>query len=306
MRQQIDDGLHTIEELDAHVSRVLRANFAHAQDRGRTRRKRHRRHRLLTREVAESSITLLRTTKAFCRCNSRLAPHRRHRSECRAARLGGSGSASVTPSYSISPMEGLRGRLGHEVEVVYSEGCPAHGSGRPVRGCFSHRLATGETADGLITEFFNNLKLDGAPAHRGVAQELNYAWGWASPARGVRRGYFGVRFSGEMTIPVEDTPAEMHLLYEAGGARVWINDSLVHDNWDPAEHGVFENRYGAFSALVPITHKPGRLFHSVSSFASSLRGQRCAWRDLRAKTEDCLRRPSTWHAAPTPSSSVPD
>ncbi len=72
----------------------------------------------------------------------------------------------MTPSYSISPLEGLRSRLGHEIEVVYAEGCPAHGSGRPVKGCFSHRSATGERVDGLTVEFFNNITLEGTPPTR--------------------------------------------------------------------------------------------------------------------------------------------
>lgn len=259
VRRLIEDGRLTLEELDAHVSRILRANLEHAVEVGVHRETDTARHRLLTRKVAESSITLLKNDASVLPLN---IPALRRIAvvgpNAATARLGGSGSASVTPSYSISPLEGLRARLGPEVDVVYSEGCPAHGSGRPVKGWFSHRLATGESAGGLIVEFFNNIALEAAPAHRGVTDEVNYAWGWAAPARGVRRGYFGVRFSGEITVPAQGAPTEMHLLYEAGGARVWVDDVLVHDNWDPAEHGVFENRYGAFFARLPITHNPGQ------------------------------------------------
>lgn len=258
MQVQIASGALTEEEIDEHVARVLKANLRHAVRPDQPAELDSPAHRQLAREVAESSITLLKNKADFLPLN----PRRLRRvavigPNAATARLGGSGSASVTPGYSISPLAGLRERLGPEIEVVYAEGCPSHGKGRLVDQGFEHRISDGSRCDGLVVEFFNNITLEGTPAFRAVTSQINYAWGWAAPATGVLRGNYGVRITGELNDPNHEGSETLHLLYEAGGVRVWIDGELVHDNWDPAENGLFENRYGAFTADIPIVFKPG-------------------------------------------------
>jgi beta-glucosidase len=257
MQAQIDRGELTQAEIDVHASRVLSANLRHAVQPEQTAELDSPAHRSLARDVAESAITLLKNEDGALP----LDPKRLHRiavigPNAATARLGASGSASVTPSYSVSPLEGLRQRLGSDVEVVYAEGCPSHGEGCPVRG-FRHRGEKG-LVDGLAYSFFNNTSLDGNHSARGVAAEINYAWGWAAPAPGVRRGSFGVRFTGDFYDERCEGPKVWRLLYESGGARVWIDGCLVYDNWDPAENGLFEDRYGAFEAEIPVACDAGR------------------------------------------------
>lgn len=257
MRQQMRQGALTEDEIDRHATRVLEANFRHAVRPEHPAELDSPAHRLLAREVAEASITLLKNDGLLPLQTEGLRRIAVIGPNAATARLGGSGSAAVTPGYSISPLAGLRARLPDTIEIVYAEGCPSHGSGRPVDRGLSHRQPDGSLAEGLALEFFNDITLKGAPASRGVATQINYAWGWAAPAPGVRRGSFGVRFAGELACSDHEDRQALHLLYESGGVRVWIDGQLVHDNWDPAKNGLFEDRYGAFTAHIPVSFKDG-------------------------------------------------
>ncbi|EIP98974.1 beta-glucosidase-like glycosyl hydrolase [Opitutaceae bacterium TAV1] len=234
----------THEELDARATRILAASLRHAVRPGQPGELDTPAHRALAREVAESSIVLLKNENAALPLEVPLRRLAVIGPNAATARLGGSGSASVTPSHAVSPLEGLRARLaGTGIEIGYAEGCPAHGSGKPVAGRFA-------------VSFFNNIDLEGPPAHRTTADTIACSWGWAAPAPGVRRGEFGVRIEGVLDYPVSGgtppPPSSLILHYESGGARVWIDDRLVHDHWTPDACGTFEDRYGAHSASLRV------------------------------------------------------
>ena len=223
LQAEINEGRLTLDELNAHAARALAANLAHAIHARQAAALDTPEHRELAREVAEAAITLLKNEG----CLLPLKPAHLKRlavigPNAATARLGASGSASVTPAYSISTLEGLRKRLGSSVEIVYAEGCPAHGEGSPVRGLFSHKTTGGAMASGLIAAFHNNLTLEGAPSYRTVTEAIDFTWGWAAPAPGVRRGHFSVSFQGEL-MPDRDGAVLLHLIYESGGARVWFD-----------------------------------------------------------------------------------
>lgn len=240
MRAEVACGALSMDELDAAAARVLDANLCHAVRPDQIAELDSPAHRQLAREVAEGAITLLRNEGDLLP----LEPERLRRvavigPNAATARLGGSGSASVTPAYSISPLAGLRARLGETVEIVHAEGCPAHGEGAPVRARLRY-------------QFFNDIELSGPEVARGEVEAIDFTWGWAAPMPGVRRGSFGVRFEGELTSANGEESMRLRLLYEAGGARVWLDGRLVHDNWDPAGNGLFEDRYGAFNVELPV------------------------------------------------------
>jgi beta-glucosidase len=81
-------------------------------------------HRHLARELAEESITLLKNDnnvlplgKAKFRTIAVIGPN------AAEARIGGGGSSYLESPYRISPMEGLKRRLGRTVRVEYEMGC---------------------------------------------------------------------------------------------------------------------------------------------------------------------------------------
>ena len=104
-------------------------------------------HQLLAREVAENALVLLKNendmlplSKDTLTSIAVIGPN------AEKARLGGGGSASVTPFYSVSPLEGLAAFCGDEVTISYEEGCSIGGSFPVVYSKYLQLPETGATA----------------------------------------------------------------------------------------------------------------------------------------------------------------
>lgn len=78
-------------------------------------------------------------------------------------------------------------------------------------------------------EYYNNTTLSGAPALVRDDRYLDHDWGTGSPAAGVITNDF---FSARWTKTLNSTPGLYHLLMTSDdGARLYINNQLVIDNW---------------------------------------------------------------------------
>lgn len=87
-------------------------------------------HQTLARKVAEEGIVLLKNKENILPLNlqniKKIAVIGPNASE---ARLGGGGSASVSPFYSISPLQGIREMCADKkIEIVFEEGCGLNGN----------------------------------------------------------------------------------------------------------------------------------------------------------------------------------
>ncbi|QYY36875.1 glycoside hydrolase family 3 C-terminal domain-containing protein [Ruficoccus sp. ZRK36] len=243
LRAEIDSGALTEDQIDRHVLRLLTAVFRYQVRSDQPAELDTPRHRSIAAKVAEAGIVLLKNERNLLPLKQdslkRLAvigPN------AAIARLGGSGSASVTPSHAVSPLEGLQTRLADSgVEIVYAEGCPAHGSGPVLKGVFG---------GGLKAEYFNNTELADGPVCQLQTPTINYAWGWAAPAIGVQRGSFSVRFTGTLQLPA--LCGECHLLYEAGGVRVSVGGKVILDRWIPDKNTGFEDRFGSHDITLDL------------------------------------------------------
>ncbi|TMV50648.1 hypothetical protein FE783_08105 [Paenibacillus mesophilus] len=68
-----------------------------------------------------------------------------------------------------------------------------------------------------------------SPRHSRIDGVVDFDWGHGAPAPGVGGDSFSVRWTGQ----VEPTFSETYTFYTSahGGTRLWINDSLLIDNW---------------------------------------------------------------------------
>jgi beta-glucosidase len=155
-------------------------------------------HQALARELAEEAITLLKNEGSILPLSKRrlksvavIGPN--------AAEpwVSGGGSSFVTPPYGVSPLEGLKAKLGSRVRVRYEQGCDNHIE-PPVLKSEYLTPAKGK-GHGLWGEYFDNTDLSGEPAATQVDRKLDF-W-WLRPGEKVSAQQFSVRWTGQLTAP---------------------------------------------------------------------------------------------------------
>jgi beta-glucosidase len=256
----LDEGLLTEDELDDKAVRILHAVLRYGAEEANTmgRRLDTPEHREAALRVAEESIVLLKNEED-------LLPLDRSRTRrilvagpnAAEARLGGGGSASVTPSYSISPLAGLREICGEDVEVRFLEGCSLVGTMETITDHFQHDAAAGEIRPGLRAEFFNAPDTGQEPDAAWPVPQVDFSWGWASPGAGVFRGSYSVRFSGRLTPPVTGR-YRIGVFAQEGCVRLSLDGKPFIEAWDDARNGNFEEKYQTHYLTTECDLEAGR------------------------------------------------
>ena len=103
--------------------------------------------------------------------------------------------------------------------------------------------STGAT-NGLTGQYFNNMDFT-APVLTRTDSNINFNWGTASPAAGVKVDNFSVRWTGRVEAPV--TGNYQFSTASDDGIRVWVNGQLVINNW--TDHAPTTNT----SAAIALT-----------------------------------------------------
>lgn len=158
------------------------------------------------------------------------------------ARLGGGGSASVTPFYSISPLEGIREICGSEVDVCYMEGCSLVGTMETIQDHFTYEGENGKHQSGLRADFFNAHDPGVTPDVSSIIPRVDFSWGWASPGLGIQRGTFSTRISGWLTPPLTGK-YRLGIYAQEGCVELRLDGRRVAGTWDDASNGNFEEKY---------------------------------------------------------------
>jgi beta-glucosidase len=188
-------------------------------------------HRTLTREAARDSVVLLKNERALLPLDANrvrsvavIGPN------ASVARLGGGGSAQVVPPYSVSPLEGIKRRVGGKVRVEHAPGVVALEDTSVIP---TENLRTPDGRErGLQGEYFPNVELAGEPSIKRVDPQLNFRWATGSPAAGFPDDRFSTRWTSSL---VADVSGRYSLsLSSNDGGRLYLDDKLVIDLW--ADH----------------------------------------------------------------------
>ena len=153
----------------------------------------------------------------------------------------GGGSGRVSPTYNISPLQGITDRAGSAIAVQYFTAGNAAGHAMPAS---FFQTAKGAAA-GLKAQYFNNPDLTGSPTLTKVDANVDFDWQGAAPATGIKSSAWSARWSGIFT---PATSGRYNLtLTGTGKSRLYIDDKLVIDNWDkqPAQPKVIHRRLTA-------------------------------------------------------------
>jgi len=146
--------------------------------------------------------------------------------------IQGGGSAGVTPHYAISPLDGIRDFCQDRVAVRYEPGCTNHKT-LPVLG--DQLLVASETGaehDGIVrVEYFDNPHFEGEVAHTQQLDSADLQW-FGNSSRHFDATAFSARLLGR-AVPSQ-SGSHTFSLVSAGRSRLFIDDRLIIDNWEPS------------------------------------------------------------------------
>jgi len=237
----VHDGLISEPEIDAAVKRLFAARFhlgmfdpaaqvpfaqilASKNDSPR--------HANLALETARASIVLLK--------NDGVLPLR---SGLRSIAIVGpnadslaalEGNYNAIPSHPVTPLEALRRR--YPTGIRYAQGATyAEGAPVPVPETLLHVANAGQSASGLVGEYFDGRDFSGPAKLRRIDRHINFDWNAAAPVPGVSAKSFSVRWTGTITPPTSGTMtfgftmAHCSACDDSETIRIWLDGKLVSE-----------------------------------------------------------------------------
>ncbi len=186
-------------------------------------------HRALNRVAAAEGMVLLKNDaailpldKAKLKTIAVLGPN------AAFARTGGGGSAYVNPSYAVTPLDGIKAKVGGAVKVDYAPGATFEGDLKPVPASALEPPAGRSEKQGLLGEYFDNEEWRGQPSLVRVDPVIDWDWGPGGPEGWNRVDHFSIRWTGTITAPESG-------LYQLGtssddGSFLYLDGQLHVDN----------------------------------------------------------------------------
>lgn len=253
LQEALDEGLLEVKDLDHALERVLSARFrlgefdpaemvpysSITKDKLDSRDNRD-----LALEVARKSIVLLK--------NNGILPLRRDKIKSIAvigpnAAEAQLGIYSGWPNVLVSPLEGIKEKaVVHGIRIDYSMGCAISSiSLRPIEPQYFASVE-GTNKAGMKGEYFDNMNLSGNPVITRIDSMINFNFGTDSPAPGVSKDHFSIRWRGRIVPP--DTVHHIGTSTD-DGARLYLDGKLLIDDW--RDHSEVPNR-------ANVDLKPGK------------------------------------------------
>lgn len=190
-------------------------------------------HRAVALDVARSGIVLLKNENNILPINPMsyksiavLGPN------AEVLRTGGGGSSMVVPVTSESPLDGMK-KTFPASEISFAVGARLKGDEPPIDPEFFF-LNDSTNEHGLYAEYFDNKELKGEPKLQRVDKNINFHWGDETPAAGIGKDNFSVRWTGKLRAAVSGT-YELTIASD-DGIRLFINNQAVLEHW--SDHAI--------------------------------------------------------------------
>jgi beta-glucosidase len=259
LEEALDSGELATEVLDAMVRRLLvaRARTHAAEREGETPSGIDRpEHRAVAREAAAEAIVLLRNEGDLLplgpgnlKSLAVIGPN------AASPVIQGGGSAQVSPHPVVSALDGIRERCGSDVQVRFERGCTRHRS-TPVLGAELLAPLSEEDPDFRVrVELFADGGFDGVPVHRSEARRAELTW-FGAPAEGVPAERYAARLSATLLAP--ESGRFVLSLSGVGRSRLFVDDQLVVDDWEPEPGGEFFFGAGSHERCGEIDLRAGQ------------------------------------------------
>ena len=207
--EAIEKGLLTEKDLDVSVKRLftarMRLGMFDPPERVRWARIPYSvndspEHSRLAEETARRSIVLLKNERSVLPLSKRPGT---------VAVIGPNaddvetllGNYNGTPSRPVTPLEGIRAKLGSSGKVLYARGCDIATGMVAYEPVPDSALTAGAGKAGVTAEFFDNLAFEGKPVRTENLPNIRAGWGNDVPYPELTDDRFAVRFSGRIAVP---------------------------------------------------------------------------------------------------------
>lgn len=181
-------------------------------------------HKEIASNVARESIVLLKNTKNVLPLDKNIHSIAVIGTDAAEARLGG---YSGPGNGKVSILDGIKERAGKTIKINYAPGC---GRNTEEYTIIDEKYLTSNGKEGLLGEYFNNIKTEGAPAFIRIDKRIDFHWTLFSPDPDkLPADFYSVRWTGKLKSPATGK-------YKIGlegndGYRLYINNKLIIDNW---------------------------------------------------------------------------
>lgn len=190
-------------------------------------------HRRLARQAARESIVLLKNTshvlplKKDIRTIAVIGPN----ADTTETMLG---TFAGKPSFTVTPLEGIRNAVSSETKVLYAKGGSISEEPEfvPVPQLCLVPAKDSTSTCGLSASFFNNTEFGGAPVAKRTDSQVDFDWGFSSPCKQVKQDDFSARWQGELVPPVNGRYT--FALRADDAARLLIGGKPLVDMWQNA------------------------------------------------------------------------
>ena len=200
-------------------------------------------HRALARELAHSSITLLKNDHHLLPLNKKKTKKLAVIGLNATHHITGGGSSYVKGHHWVTPLEGLTEYLGKDIEILYEPGFDNRGTPENVpANCL---LSTDGISQGLRASIYNNPNFEGKPNLECNYPALDLWWGHAGPDRRVidPKAFSGV-WEGKYK-PLASGPTPLFLVH-TGHVKLFVNNALQIEHFI----GSFDLSTGNFEDIV--------------------------------------------------------
>jgi beta-glucosidase len=189
------------------------------------------------------------------------------------------GNYNGIPSNPVTILQGIINRTGTNTEVLHSPGVlsPETYLILETIGDEYLRPSANQSGNGLKGEYFDNPDLEGSPVLVRTDPRIQMFWRVEGPGEEIPNDNFSIRWTGKI-IPQLGGSYEIGLFTDEKG-RLYIDDELVVDNWDPYER----NFYGTDTIKFQENreYKVRVEYADISEFA----GVRLMWRKVEEEEE---------------------
>lgn len=161
------------------------------------------------------------------------------------ASAAGGGSSLVNPTYTVSPLEGIKSRAGADIQVKYAPGTDSISAGDILPGPNAVPSSfllpqAGSNENGLQATYWSNKNMEGDPVFEHTAKQVNLNLGFYNydgfNAQSSKldslptslNGMMSARYTGVINVPKSGDYTLSTTSY--GSSKVYIDGNLVIDN----------------------------------------------------------------------------